>query len=343
MRTCHTERGRVKFTLCLAASASAGPRPVSMSIEMANRDRGGRPCITRQIRPVRRALPCGARIRCSARHASPPAPDLTRYDTPRRPRPPVIFTRHDQLDLDAYTPDRIRPRAGRPRPRAARRGRPRGGPRCSPTSSSGEPAYGINTGLGLLATRAVSTDDQAAFQRTILVGRAGASAPRCPSRSSAGRCCCGWPGSSAGCRASAPVSAGSSPTASTTAGSRSSPPPSAAPPARRSRSPTCSRRSSARARCWPTAGPSPAAEALHARGIEPLELGAKEGIALINGAPRGPGAGDPAGAASGGPGRARHARRNARGGDHRRLGSAVLGPGRRAQGRPRAAARPPPA
>jgi histidine ammonia-lyase len=37
---------------------------------------------------------------------------------------------------------------------------------------SGASAYGVNTGLGLLANRPVEPDDQAAFQRSILAGRA---------------------------------------------------------------------------------------------------------------------------------------------------------------------------
>ena len=37
---------------------------------------------------------------------------------------------------------------------------------------SGASAYGVNTGLGLLANRSVVPDDQAAFQRSILAGRA---------------------------------------------------------------------------------------------------------------------------------------------------------------------------
>ena len=42
---------------------------------------------------------------------------------------------------------------------------------------SGASAYGVNTGLGLLANRSVAPDDQAAFQRSILAGRAAGTGP----------------------------------------------------------------------------------------------------------------------------------------------------------------------
>ncbi len=42
---------------------------------------------------------------------------------------------------------------------------------------SGASAYGVNTGLGLLANRPVAPDDQAAFQRSILAGRAAGTGP----------------------------------------------------------------------------------------------------------------------------------------------------------------------
>ncbi len=43
--------------------------------------------------------------------------------------------------------------------------------------AAGAPAYGVTTGLGLLANRPVAPDDQAAFQRSILAGRAAGTGP----------------------------------------------------------------------------------------------------------------------------------------------------------------------
>jgi histidine ammonia-lyase len=43
--------------------------------------------------------------------------------------------------------------------------------------STGASAYGVTTGLGLLANRSVAADDQASFQRSILAGRAAGTGP----------------------------------------------------------------------------------------------------------------------------------------------------------------------
>ena len=72
----------------------------------------------------------------------------------------MIFARHDQLDLDTYTRvafdhERVDLDPGL----LAAVDRSRGAMLAH--VERGEPAYGVNTGLGLLATRAVSTDDQA--------------------------------------------------------------------------------------------------------------------------------------------------------------------------------------
>ena len=88
----------------------------------------------------------------------------------------MLFTRHDQLDLDAYIRiafehERVELDLGLlaevDRRRAA----------MLAYVDEGHPAYGVNTGLGLLATLPVAPEDQAAFQRTILVARAGAVGP----------------------------------------------------------------------------------------------------------------------------------------------------------------------
>ena len=199
----------------------------------------------------------------------------------------MIFTRHDQLDLDAYIRiafdhERVELDPGLlaevDRRRAA----------MLAHVDQGQPAYGINTGLGLLATRAVAPEDQAAFQRTILVARAGAVGPPLSEPVVRGTMLLrlagflsGLPGVSAGlCRFIAdrlndrwlpvvPAAVGGAPGETvplahlfqTFAGE---------------------------GEVLADGRPVPATEALNARGIEPPELGAKEGIALINGAPVAP-------------------------------------------------------
>ena len=85
--------------------------------------------------------------------------------------PTVLLERHDQLDLPLYRqvvfegePVAVAPGllAGVAESRAALLG----------YLGSGAPAYGVNTGLGYLASRPVEDVDQAAFQRSILAGRA---------------------------------------------------------------------------------------------------------------------------------------------------------------------------
>lgn len=181
--------------------------------------------------------------------------------------------------------------------------------------ASGADAYGVTTGLGFLANRSVGPDDQAAFQRSILAGRAagsgmplsepvvrgamlvrltgflsghaGVSPDLC--RFIADRLNDGWfpvvPGGVSGAAGEivplahlfetlvgdghvhAPATAG---TAGTAAASDCAGAP-------------------ATAAATATAGaPATARAALSARGIAPYTLGAKEGIALINGAPLAP-------------------------------------------------------
>jgi histidine ammonia-lyase len=88
----------------------------------------------------------------------------------------ILLERHDQLDLPAYlrvafggervalAPDRLAAIASS---RA----------RLLDLVASGEPAYGVNTGLGYLSRHAVAPSDQAAYQRAILAGRAAAIGP----------------------------------------------------------------------------------------------------------------------------------------------------------------------
>ncbi len=148
----------------------------------------------------------------------------------------------------------------------------------------GAPAYGINTGLGYLTSRAVEPGDQRALQRTILVGRAAAVGPPLADCVVRGAMLLrlvgflsGHPGvSSALCRFIADrLNDGWAPVV----------------PA----SPT-----GAAGEIVPLAHlfgtfigegdvrEGPAAQALAARGLAPYEPGAKEGLALINGAPLAP-------------------------------------------------------
>ena len=52
--------------------------------------------------------------------------------------------------------------------------------RCSPTSTPGATAYGVNTGLGYLATTPIDPSEQGAFQRSILLRGAGHGPPFAP-------------------------------------------------------------------------------------------------------------------------------------------------------------------
>jgi len=84
--------------------------------------------------------------------------------------PPILLARHDQLDLSLYrriafdrepvalAPELLEAVA---RSRAA----------FLAQLDSGASAYGVNTGLGFLAAQPVQTIDQASFQRSILAGR----------------------------------------------------------------------------------------------------------------------------------------------------------------------------
>ena len=90
--------------------------------------------------------------------------------------PAILLERHDQLDLPAYCRvalDRD-PVAIAPELLAAVRDR-RGA--LLAHLDSGASAYGVNTGLGYLADRPVEPVDQGAFQRSILAGRAAGTGP----------------------------------------------------------------------------------------------------------------------------------------------------------------------
>lgn len=203
--------------------------------------------------------------------------------------PTVLIERHDQLDLPAYL-------------RIARDGAPvalgpeavgavqRGREALVAHLESGASAYGVNTGLGYLAGVVVEAPDQAAFQRSILAGRAAATGTPLSEPVVRGAMLLRLTGflsghagvSGALCRFIAerlndgwyPVVPGGV--------------------------------SGAAGEIVPLAHlfqtlvgdgfvfvdggrrVAPASEALSARGVAPYELGAKEGIALINGAPLAP-------------------------------------------------------
>ncbi len=157
--------------------------------------------------------------------------------------------------------------------------------------ASGASAYGVTTGLGFLAARPVAADapgDQAAFQRSILAGRAAGVGPPLSEPVVRGAMLLRLTGflsgqagvSAALCRFIAdrlndawyPVVPGG---VSGAAGE-------IVPLAHLFATLVGD------GRVWAGALSEPAAEALAGRGLAPYELGAKEGIALINGAPLAP-------------------------------------------------------
>jgi histidine ammonia-lyase len=84
---------------------------------------------------------------------------------------PILIERHDQLDLEqyrriAFDRERIAVAPGLLELVERRRSA------LMAHLESGAPAYGVTTGLGYLAARPVQDVDQAAFQRSILAGRA---------------------------------------------------------------------------------------------------------------------------------------------------------------------------
>jgi histidine ammonia-lyase len=88
----------------------------------------------------------------------------------------VVLERHDQLDLDAYLRVAVHHEpvaVGRPLSDTVAAGRDA----LLTHLTDGRSAYGVNTGLGYLADRAVDGDEHEAFQRSILVGRAAATGP----------------------------------------------------------------------------------------------------------------------------------------------------------------------
>jgi histidine ammonia-lyase len=199
----------------------------------------------------------------------------------------LILARHDQLDLDSYR--RIafeRERVEIERELLAEVDRRRAAMLVH--LQGGGPAYGVNTGLGYLASRAVQPQNQAVFQRTILVaraaavgpplsepvvrgtmllrlvgflsGRAGVSAELC--RFIADRLNDGWlPVVPAGPSGAAGETVQLAHLFQTLVGE---------------------------GEVRSEGGAASAAGALAARRVAPYELGAKEGIALINGAPLAP-------------------------------------------------------
>jgi histidine ammonia-lyase len=199
----------------------------------------------------------------------------------------MIFTRHDQLDLDSYVRiafehERVELDPGVlaevDRRRAAMLAHVEGG----------QPAYGVNTGLGLLATRPVQPEDQAAFQRTILVARAGAVGPPLAEPVVRGAMLLrlagflsGLPGVSGDlCRFIAQrLNAGWLPVVPAGVGGA---PGETVPLAHLFQT------FLGEGEVLVDGEPVPAARALSANGVAPPGLGAKEGIALINGAPVAP-------------------------------------------------------
>ncbi len=199
----------------------------------------------------------------------------------------MLFTRHDQLDLDAYIRiafehERVELDPGLlaevDRRRAA----------MLAHVDEGQPAYGINTGLGLLATRPVAPEDQAAFQRTILVARAGAVGPPLAEPVVRGTMLLrlagflsGLPGVSADlCRFIADrLNVGWLPVVPAGVGGA---PGETVPLAHLFQTFV------SEGEVLVDGAPVPAAQALSTTGVQPPELGAKEGIALINGAPVAP-------------------------------------------------------
>jgi len=88
----------------------------------------------------------------------------------------ILLARHDQLDLTLYG----RIVFGRERVAVADGAwetAERGRDALLAYLASGASAYGVTTGLGYLAARAISPGDQASFQRSILAGRAAGTGP----------------------------------------------------------------------------------------------------------------------------------------------------------------------
>lgn len=89
---------------------------------------------------------------------------------------PIVLERHDQLDLPLYCRvalDREPVALAPPMMAAVDRSRAQ----FVTHVESGAIAYGVNTGLGYLADHAVQASDQASFQRSILAGRAAGTGP----------------------------------------------------------------------------------------------------------------------------------------------------------------------
>ena len=102
----------------------------------------------------------------------------------------MLLARHDQLDLPQYrriacdgelvsvAPELL---SGVAASRAA----------LLAYLESGASAYGVNTGLGYLAARPVQASTRPPFSVRSSPAAPRRSGARCPSPSSAGRCCCG--------------------------------------------------------------------------------------------------------------------------------------------------------
>jgi histidine ammonia-lyase len=88
----------------------------------------------------------------------------------------ILLERHDQLDLALYRRialDRDRVAVAHGPLQAVARGRDA----LVAHLASGASAYGVTTGLGYLSARPISPEDQASFQRSILAGRAAGTGP----------------------------------------------------------------------------------------------------------------------------------------------------------------------
>ena len=201
--------------------------------------------------------------------------------------PTVLLERHDQLDLPTYCrvalwrdpvaigPDLLR---------TAERGRAE----LARFLESGASAYGVNTGLGYLADRPLAPIDQASFQRSILAGRAAGTGPALSEAVVRGTMLLRLTGFLSGragvtpglCRFIADrLNDGWYPVV-----------PAAVTGAAGEIVPLAHLFGTlvGDGRVLVDGRAIGAADALDARGIAPYELGAKEGIALINGAPLAP-------------------------------------------------------